>query len=168
MTEYLWLPPDCHHRGRAGLGLYVGLKDLPKLNALWCQPSRHLRWHVVHDRTGQHMVTLSPELGTLSAAGWLSQPCSSPDLPHLPGRARLPAASKAYCSAVTRNGWLQSSGWRKAGGNRGGGGEEALNTLRVGLCSREKSEAESNPPLRQSPPAFAGQQASFPMSPLAA
>lgn len=58
----------------------------------------------VHDRIRQHMVTLFLELGTLSAAGWLSQPHSSTDIPRLPGRAKLPAASKAYCSAVTRNG----------------------------------------------------------------
>lgn len=58
------------------------------------------------------MVTLSPELGALSAVGWLSQPRSSPDLPHLPGRAKLPAASKAYCSAVTRNGCRAQAGER--------------------------------------------------------
>lgn len=75
----------------------------------------------VHDRMGQHMVTLSLELGTLSAAGWLSQPHSSPDLPHLPGRAKLPAASEAYCSAVTRNGCRAQTGERlEATWGRGG------------------------------------------------
>lgn len=75
----------------------------------------------VHDRIRQHMVTLSQELGTLSAAGWLSQPHSSTDIPRLPGRAKLPAASKAYCSAVTRNGCRAQTGERlEAKWGRGG------------------------------------------------
>lgn len=75
----------------------------------------------VHDRIRQHMVTLSLELGTLSAAGRLSQPHSATGLPHLPGRAKLPAASKAYCSAVTRNGCRVRAGERlEATWGRGG------------------------------------------------
>jgi hypothetical protein len=75
----------------------------------------------VHDRIRQHMVTLSLELGTLSAAVWLSQPHSATDFPRLPGRAKLPAACKAYCSAVTRNGCRAQAGERlEAKWGRGG------------------------------------------------
>lgn len=78
-----------------------------------------MAWHV-QDGPGRHMVILSPELGTLRSRLPVSAR-SSPDLPHLPGRAKLPAASKAYCSAVTRNGCRAQTGERlEAPWGRGG------------------------------------------------
>lgn len=46
MTEYLAFPRLSPQR--EGWSWAVGLKDLRKLlNALRCQPSRHLGWHVM-------------------------------------------------------------------------------------------------------------------------
>lgn len=66
-------------------------RDLQKLlNALRCHPSRHLGWLVLC-RIRQHVVTLSLELGTLSAAGWLSQPHSATPASQAGPSCQLPA-----------------------------------------------------------------------------
>lgn len=73
MTTYLASPRLSAQR--EGWSWAVGLKDLqkaPECPEVPAFKTSGMAWHV-HDRTGQHMVTLFPELGTLSAAGWLSQ-----------------------------------------------------------------------------------------------
>lgn len=76
-----------------------------------------------HDRIRQHMVALSLELGTLSAAGWLCLspvallPPVSPTLSPRQGRA----ARETYCLTVTRNGHRAQAGERlEAKWGRGG------------------------------------------------
>lgn len=103
---------------------------------------------------GDAQAGIVPGAANPLAAGWLPQPpgrqeASPPPFPPSrpsPGRAaKLPAASQAYCSAVTRNG-CSSSGGGEAGARKGEGWaswEQSPQTQPlphgVGLRAREPS-----------------------------
>lgn len=93
--------------------------------ALRCQPPGPLGWRSrVHD--GEAHAGIVPRAGNPLAAApareppEASKPSPPPTLPRL-GGAKLPAASKAYCSAVTRNG-CRSTGRERLETDEGRGG----------------------------------------------
>lgn len=94
----------------------------------------------MHDQGGTH-AGIVPGAGNPFAAGWLPQPtaCQEASRLPLPGRAaKLPAASRTYCSAVSRNG-CSSPGRERPSQERGRGGAgwetspDADTASRVGL-----------------------------------
>jgi hypothetical protein len=85
--------------------------------------------HRVHD--GRHKCWHCP--WSQQEAGLPSPPAPQPAWPPPPGRAaKLPAASKAYCSAVTRND-CRAQARERLEAKRGGAGEPASDSDSLGL-----------------------------------